>query len=166
MSPLLPKVMISAVLATFYGLLSYIFFLDLPDAWRWALISGLAAFSLLLLTMLLQDERRARRYQKAEKLLPCQPHFQVGANLREDKHVASVHVCLCQNEVILLCVQKREPLLMRISRSQLRTAELLSQVEMRLTLMDGRTLLLLSPYMEELTWQLRRIGWPVTDSKA
>ena len=165
MAPLLPKVIISAFFSVIYGGLSYFLFMDLHDAWRWALISGLAAFSLLMLMMLLQDERRVRRYAKAQKLLPCKPHFQVGANFREDRHVSSVRVCLCENEVILLCVQKREPVLTRISRSQLRSAEQLSQVELQLTLMDGRILLLLSPYMEELTRQLRKIGWPVMNNR-
>ena len=166
MSPLLSKVIISAFFSVMYGTLSYFMLLDVPDAWRWALISGLGTFSMLLLFLLLQDERRTRRYARAEKQLPCRPHFQVGANCREDRKIASVRVCLCENEVILVNVQRREPALTRISRSQLRTAERVSQVELRLTLMDGRILLLLTPYMEELTRQLRRIGWPVMEAEA
>ena len=166
MSPLLPKVIVSAFFATIYGLLSYVFFLDLHDAWRWALICGLAAFSLLLLMMLLQDERRTRRYARAEKLLPCRPDFRVGANVREGRRVAGVRVYLCGNEVILIDVRKREPDVMRISRSLLRTAEAVSQVELHLTLMDGRKLLVLTPYMEPLIQHLRKAGWPVTYKQA
>ena len=166
MSPLTLKVLLSAILATLYGGLSYLFLLDVPDAWRWALISGLAAFSILLLMMLLRDERLARRYARAEKQLPSPPDFQVGANVREGRNVGSVRVYLCGNEIILLNAQRREVLMMRIARHQLRTAELLSPVELRLTLMDGRVLLLLSPYMEALIHQLRQAGWPVMDKKA
>ena len=71
MAPLLPKVIVSAFFSVIYGGLSYFLFMDLHDAWRWALICGLAAFSLLMLMMLLQDERRARRYARAEKQLPA-----------------------------------------------------------------------------------------------
>ena len=166
MSPLLPKVIIATFCSTLYGGLSYFLLMDLPEAWRWALISGLACFSLLMLFMLLQDERLARRYQKAEKQLPCQPQFQVGVNIREERKVSSARLCLCENEVILVNVHRREPVLTRLPRHQLRTAENLSPVELRLTLMDGRTLLLLTPYMEELIRHLRRAGWPVTDNKA
>ena len=53
MAPLLPKVIVSAFFSVIYGGLSYFLFMDLHDAWRWALICGLAAFSLLMLMMLL-----------------------------------------------------------------------------------------------------------------
>ena len=166
MAPLLPKVIVSAFFSVIYGGLSYFLFMDLHDAWRWALICGLAAFSLLMLMMLLQDERRARRYARAEKQLPCPPDFRVGANVRAGRQVASVHVYLCNNEVVLIDVHKREPVLTHISRSQLRTAVLVSPVELHLTLMDGRVLLILTPYMEALVRHLRKAGWPVIDKAA
>ena len=166
MSPLTLKVLLSAILATLYGGLSYLFLLDVPDAWRWALISGLAAFSILLLMMLLREEIIMRRYRKAEKQLPPNPVFQTATNFRENRRVGSARVCLYAEEIVLLCVERKVPELTHIARHQLRTAELLSPVELRLTLMDGRVLLLLSPYMEALIHQLRQAGWPVTDKKA
>lgn len=165
MSPLTPKLVLSGLFGLLYAGVSYFISMDLPDAGRWAAISGLSAFGLLLLTMLLNDQRRARRYERAEKTLPCTPSFRVGANLREGRRVASVNVCLCRDEVILVNVDKREPALTRLTRASLRRAELESPIQLTLELTDGRVLLLLSPYMEALIRELRKIGWFVTEKE-
>lgn len=165
MSPLTPKLIIAGIFGLFDGLLSYFFMMDLPDAPRWALISGLAAFGLLLLYMLLNDEVRARRYERAEKELPRLPSFRMGANLRTEKKVASVNVYLCGPEIVLINVSRREPVITRLPRHELRKLILVPPVELRLETCDGSRLLLLSPYMEELIRRLRQDGWPVDELK-
>lgn len=165
MSPLTPKLLLSAILGLIYGLASYFILMDLPDAGRWALISGLSAFALVLLILLINDSRMARRYERAEKSLPVAPHFRVGANMREDKKVSSVNVYLCGSEMILLDVHKREPVTIRITRDMLSRAELSSSVQLALELSDDRTLLLLSPYMEALIRELRKMGWFITETE-
>ena len=164
MTPLLPKVLLSGFFACIYGLMSYFVFWDLPDAWRWALISGLGSFSLLLLMMLLRDERQARRLKKAETLLPSQPSFMVGANIREGRRMISLRVYLCGNEMILMNVSRPEPEMTRIRKTEMRRVEATSPVELRLTFIGGRELLLLSPYMEELSHQLRMQGWIILEN--
>lgn len=163
MSPLTPKLILSGFFGLLYAGISYLLFMDLPDAGRWAAISGLSTFGLLLLMMLLNDQRRARRYERAERNLPCTPSFRVGANLREGRRVASVNVYLCRNEVILVNVAQKKPVLTRITRDNLRRAEVEPPIQLTLELTDGRVLLLLSPYMESLIRELRKIGWFVTE---
>ncbi len=165
MSPLTPKLILSGFLGLLYAGVSYYLLMDLPDAGRWAAISGLSAFGLLLLMLLLNDQRRARRYERAEEKLPCAPSFRVGANLREGRKVASVNVYLCQDEVILVNVDKKEPALTRLTRASLRRAELESPIQLTLELTDGRTLMMLSPYMETLIRELRRIGWFISEKE-
>lgn len=163
MSPLTPKLFISGIIGLIYGLLSYFLLMDLPGAGRMALICGLGTFALLLLILLLNDSRMARRYERAEKLLPGAPHFRVGANLRENNKVSSVNVYLLPDEIVLLNVQKREPVLTRITRDALRRAALEPPVQLTLETTDGRVLQMLSPYMEELVRQLRMHGWIITE---
>jgi hypothetical protein len=165
MSPLTPKLIISGFFGLVYGLVSFFLMMDLPDAPRWGLISGLSAFGLLLLYMLLSDEFRARRYEKAEKQLPCQPTFRMGANLRTEKKVAGVNVYLCGTEIVLINVRRREPEITRLPRHELRKMILVPPVELRLETYDGSRLLLLSPYMEEFIRHLRMSGWPVDESE-
>ncbi len=163
MSPLTPKLFLSGILGLIYGLSSYFILMDLPDAARWGVISGLGAFAVTLLILLINDSRMARRYEKAEKLLPAPPQFRAGANMREDRKVASVNLYLCDDELILLNVQKQTPVMIRITRETLRRAELEPPVQLTLETTDGRTLLLLSPYMEMLIRELRKMGWFVTE---
>ena len=163
MSPLMPKLLISGFFAFVYGLLSYLMLMDLPGAGRLALIFGLATFGTLLLFLLLRDNRMARRYEKAEVLLPWEPEFQVGANMRRNNVVSGVNVYLKGDEMALLDVRKREPVMLHIPRTQLRKAELEPPVELRLTLLDGSELQLLSPYMEQLIRELRRNGWYIEE---
>lgn len=165
MSPLTPKLVLSSVFGLFYGLLSYVtlLLLDDPEPGRFALIIGLGTFAVMLLILLLKDSRLARRYEKAEQLLPCPPEFSVGANFREDRRIASVNLYLCEGEMVLLNVHKQEPAMTRIPRADVRAAVLDSPVQLDLTLTDGRKLSLLTPYMEDLTRELRRNGWLITD---
>ena len=165
MSSLIPKLFLSGILGLINGLSSYFILMDLPDAGRWALISGLFGFGLVLLILLLNDSRMARRYEKAEKSLPVAPHFRVGANMREGKKVASINVYLCGSEMILLDAHHREPVMIRITRDALRRAELTSSVQLTIETTDDRTILLLSPYMEELIRQLRKMGWFITENE-
>ena len=161
MSSLLAKVILSAIGSLVYGLMGFIVFSDQPNAGIWALICALGAFSMLLLMMLLREEIIIRRFKRAEKELPAPVDFQVGAHLRQGRSVTNVRVCLCGEEMYLLNVDRKTPLVFRISRRDLRRAETPAPVELHLTLQDGRKLLLLSPCMEELSAQLRRRGWDV-----
>lgn len=163
MSPLTPKLLISGFFALIYGFLSYLMLMDLPGAGRLALIFGLATFGTLLLVLLLRDNRLARRYEKAEALLPWEPEFQVGANMRRDNTIAGVTVYLRGDEMALLDVHKKEPVMLHIPRPLLKQAELTPPVELRLTLTDGAELRLLSPYMEQLIRELRRNGWYIEE---
>lgn len=163
MSPLTPKLLISGFFSLVYGFLSYFLLMDLPGAGRLALIFGLATFGILLLVLLLRDSRQARRYEKAEALLPWEPEFQVGANMRRDNKLGGVNVYLRGDEMALLDVHKKEPVMIRIPRTQLQRAELDPPVELRLTLADGAELRLLSPYMEHLIRELRRNGWYIEE---
>ena len=165
MSPLSPKLLLSGIFGLIYGVIGYFVLFDVPNAGRWALILGLGAFALLLLGMLLNESRRARRYAKAEKLLPCSPQLCAGAHFREGRKVSSVNVYVCGEELVLLNVEKRTPTLTRIPRDLLRSAEMDASVELRLTLTDGRVLLLLSPYMEVLIRHLRMIGWSISEPR-
>lgn len=159
MSPLTPKLLISGFFALIYGFLSYFFLMDLPGAGRLSLCFGLATFGVLLLFLLLRERSFVRRYEKAEALLPWEPEFHVGANMRRDKTVAGVNVYLRGGEIVLLDVHKREPFMLHITRAQLLRAELDPPVELRLTLLDDTDIRLLSPYMEQLVRELRRNGW-------
>ena len=163
MSSLIPKLLISGFFAVIYGFLSYLMLMDLPGAGRLALIFGLGTFGTLLLLLLLRDSRQARRYEKAEALLPWEPEFQVGANMRRDKTVSGVNVYLHGDEMALLDVRKKEPVMIHIPRAQLQRAELDPPVELRLTLTDGTELRLLTPYMEHLLRELRRNGWYIQE---
>ena len=163
MSPLTPKLIIAGFFGLINALISYFMMMDLPDAPRWSLISGLAAFGLLLLYMLLSDEVRVRRYEKAEKELPCPPTFRMGANLRTTQKVTSVNVYLCGAEIVLINVRRREPEITRLPRHELRKLILVPPVELRLETCDGSRLLLLSPYMEEFIRHLRMSRWPVDE---
>ncbi len=163
MSSLIPKLLISGFFAVIYGFLSYLMLMDLPGAGRLALIFGLATFGTLLLFLLLRESRQLRRYEKAEALLPWEPEFQVGANMRRDKTISGVNVYLHGNEMALLDVRKKEPVIIHIPRAQLQRAELDPPVELRLTLADGTKLQLLSPYMEHLIRELRRNGWYIEE---
>ena len=165
MSPLMPKLIYSGFFGLLYGLIGYYIAGDLPDAPRWGLICGLAAFGFVLLYSLLRDEVRLRRYAKAEKELPCPPSFRMGANLRTEKKVATVHVYLCGPEIILINVSKREPVITRLPRHELRKLILVPPVELRLETCDGSRMLLLSPYMEDFLRHLRQDGWPVEELK-
>lgn len=161
MSPLTPRLLVCGIFGLIYGLFAYFFMLDLPDAPRWGVISGLAAFGVLLLIMTISDDRRARRCEKAEKLLPCAPTFCMGANIREERKVSGVNVYLCGTEIILIDVSRREPVLTHLPRHELRSLTFVPPVELRLEKYDGSRLLLLSPYMEEFLRHLRMGGWPV-----
>ena len=163
MSPLTPRLLVCGIFGLVYGLFAYFFMPDFPDAPRWALIGGLAAFGVLLLIMTISDDRRSRRYEKAEKLLPCTPTFRMGANLREERKVSGVNVYLCGTEIILINVSKQEPVITRLPRHELRKLILVPPVELRLEKYDGTRLLLLSPYMEEFIRHLRMGGWPVDE---
>ena len=163
MSPLTPRLLVCGVFGLVYGLFAYFFMLDLPDAPRWGVISGLAAFGILLLIMTINDDRRTRRYEKAEKLLPCAPSFRMGANLREERKVSGVNVYLCGTEIILINVAQREPVIIRLPRHELRSLTFVPPVELRLEKYDGTRLLLLSPYMEMFLRHLRMGGWPVDE---
>ena len=159
MSPLTPKLMISGFFALLYGFLSYFFLMDLPGAGRLSLCFGLATFGVLLLFLLLRERRFVRRYEKAEALLPWEPEFHVGANMRRDKMIAGVNVYLRGSEMVLLDVHRKEPVMFHITRAQLLRAELDPPVELRLTTADGTETRLLTPYMEQLVLELRRNGW-------
>ncbi len=163
MSSLFPKLLISGFFAVIYGFLSYLMLMDLPGAGRLALIFGLGTFGTLLLLLLLRDSRQARRYEKAEALLPWEPEFQVGANMRQGNVVSGVNIYLHSDELALLNVQKKEPILLHIPRARLRTFQLVPPVELRLTLTDGAELRLLTPYMEQLLRELRRNGWYIEE---
>ena len=163
MSPLTPKLLISGFFAVIYGLLSYFLLMDLPGSGRLALIFGLATFGTLLLFLLLRDSRQARRYEKAEVLLPWEPEFQVGANMRRGNTVSGVNIYLRGDELALLNVRRKEPVMLRIPRAQLQRAELMPPVELRLTLADGEEICLLTPYMEQLLRELRRNGWYIEE---
>ena len=163
MSPLTPKLLISGFFAVIYGLLSYFLLMDLPGAGRLALIFGLATFGTLLLFLLLRDGRQARRYEKAEALLPWEPEFQVGANMRRGNTVSGVNIYLRGDELALLDVRMKEPVMLHIPRAQLQRAELMPPVELRLSLADGEEIRLLTPYMEQLLRELRRNGWYIEE---
>ena len=108
MSPLMPKLFVSAIFGLIYGVVGYFMMIDLPDAWRWGLIFGLGAFAIFLLVMLIKDDRRARRYERAEKKLPCPPQLRVGANVRTGRGVAGIQVYLCDGEMYLVNVHGKE----------------------------------------------------------
>lgn len=162
MSPLTPKLVMAAFLGLMDGLVNYLVLMDLPDAGRWSLISGLAVFALALLFLLVRDDRMARRYERAEKSLPCEPQFRVGANLREERSIASVNVYLCSGEMVLINVNRKEPVMTRIRREEVRESRTEAHVQLDLLLRDGRRLRLITPYMEELAEQLRRHGWSIS----
>ena len=166
MSPLTPKLIIAGFFGLINALISYFMMMDLPDAPRWSLISGLAAFGLLLLYMLLCDEVRVRRYERAEKELPCPPTFRMGANLRTTQKVTSVNVYLCGAEIVLIDVHRREPVITRLPRHELRQLTFVAPVELRLEKYDGARLLLLSPYMESCIRHLNKAAWPIDEHKA
>ena len=161
MSPLTPKLFISAIFGLIYGVIGYFMMSDLPDAWRWGLIFGLGAFAIFLLVLLIKDDRRARRYERAEKKLPCPPQFRVGANMRTGRGVAGIHVYLCDGEMYLVSVHGKEPEVTRVRRFEVRDAKMNSVVQLDMTLHDGRVLSLLTPYMEDLVRELRRHGWNI-----
>ncbi|MGN1368854.1 MAG: hypothetical protein ACI4WX_08305 [Aristaeellaceae bacterium] len=163
MTSLTPKLFISGFFGLLYAGISYIFLMDLPDAGRYAAMMGLGSFGLVLLVQLLRDERRARRFERAERSLPCPPSFRVGASMREGRQASGVNVYLCRSEVILVNVERREPVLIRLTRESLRRAVLDAPVQLTLELTDGRVLMLLCPYMEMLISELRKIGWFVTE---
>ena len=163
MTPLTPKLLISGFFALIYGLLSYLMLMDLPGASRMALILGLGTFGTLLLFLLLRDSRQARRYEKAEALLPWVPEFQVGANMRLDNTVTGVNIYLRGDEIALLDVRKKKPVMLHIPRTRLLKLHLLPPVELRLILIDGTELRLLTPYMESLLRELRRNGWYIEE---
>lgn len=162
MSPLTPKLVMAAFLGLTDGMLNYLVLMDLPDAGRWSLISGLAVFALALLFLLVKDDRMARRYERAEKSLPCEPQFRVGANLREERRIISVNVYLCSGEMILLNVSGKTPMMTRIRREEVQESLMEAHVQLDLALRDGRRLRLITPYMEELVEQLRRHGWSIS----
>lgn len=166
MSPLTPKLVFSAVFGLIYGLIGYFMMADLPDAWRWGLIFGLGVFGCTLLFQLIREDRLSRRYEKAERELPCEPQFRVGANLREGRGIAGICVYLCNGEMYLVNVRRKEPEVTCIHRFELRTARLNSVVQLDVTLRNGRTLNLLTPHMEELVRELRRYGWSISDNKS
>ena len=163
MSPLTPKLLISGFFGLVYGFLSYFLLSDLPGADRMALIIGLSIFGTLLLILLLRDNRMTRRYEKAEALLPWEPEFQVGANMRRDNRIASINIYLCGDEMALMDVHKKEPRMLHITPALLCKAELAPPVELRLTLNDDASLQLLTPYMEQLIRELRRNGWRIDE---
>lgn len=161
MYPLIPKLFVSAIFGLVYGVVGYFMMGDLPDAWRWGLIFGLGAFAIFLLLLLINDDRRARRYERAEKNLPCPPQFRVGANMRVGRGVAGIHVYLCDGEMYLINAHGKEPEMTRVRRFEVREAKLNSVVQLDLILQDGRVLSLLTPYMEDLVRELRRHGWNI-----
>lgn len=165
MSALTPKLLISGFFALVYGLLSYLLLLDLPDAGRLSLVFALGTFGTILLFLLLRDDRMARRYRKALALLPWEPEFQVGANMRRDKVITGVNIYLRGGEMALMDVHKKAPVMHLITRAQLLKAELEPPVELRLTLSDGTETRLLSPYMEHLVKELRRNGWIIAETE-
>ena len=162
MSPLTPKLLVSGFLGLLYAFISYLFLWDLPDAGRLSVMAGLLAFALFLLWMLLKDERRARRFARAEKQLPCPPSFSAMANLRDGRRMAVVRVYLCGDEVVLVSVERKEPVLSRIRRESVSAAEATLPVQLKLTTADGRSLLLICPELESLACELRKAGWPMT----
>ena len=161
MSPLTPKLFLSGFFAIIYGLLSYLMLMDLPGAGRLALCFGLATFGTVLLFLLLRDERMARRIRKAEALLPWEPDFQVGANVRQDKNIAGVTVYIRGGEMALLNVRRKEPTVQLLTREKVTKAELTSSVELRLIPEGSSEIVLLTPYMEPLVQELRRNGWMI-----
>ena len=164
MSPLMPKLIISGLFGLFDGFISYfaLLLMEDPEPVRFALIMGLAAFALMLLFLLLKEEMMARRFEKAEKLLPGQPQLYAGANLRQDRKIASVKMYIYRDEVYLINVHQREPIITRIARHNVSTAQMESTIQLNLTLNDGQVLMLLSPYMEALVHQLRCNAWCIS----
>lgn len=163
MSPLTPKLLLSGFFGLLYAFISYLFLWDLPDAGRLSAMTGLTAFALILLWLLLKDERRARRFARAEKQLPCPPSFSTMANMREGRKMAIVEVCLCRDELVLVSVDRKESALSRITREDVRSAEATLPVQLKLCMTDGRSLLLLCPELESLLCELRKLGWPMTE---
>ncbi|MGN0754118.1 MAG: hypothetical protein ACI4ME_06630 [Aristaeellaceae bacterium] len=161
MSPLPPKLLVSGIFGLLYAFISYLFLWDLPDAGRLSAVVGLTAFALFLLWMLLKDERRARRFARAEKQLPCPPSFSAMANLRDGRRMAVVRVYLCGDEAVLVSVERKEPVLSRIRRESVHAAEATLPVQLKLALHDGRSLLLLCPDLENLVRELRKAGWSI-----
>lgn len=157
---MLAKLIISGLFGLLYGGLSYAAFIieEIPDALRLALVVGLAAFGLLLLYLQLRENRMFRRFEQAEKLLPGQPIEVLTANVREGQRIAGTRIYLYTGEICLLSLEKRGPVLTRIPPDRIRSATMASNVEMHLDLSDGRTLLILSPRMEELIHHLRWMG--------
>ncbi|MBQ3157546.1 MAG: hypothetical protein IJB81_11650 [Clostridia bacterium] len=161
MSPLTPKLLLSGFFGLLYGLLGFLMLMDLPGAGRWALIIGLSIFATTLLFQLLREALLNRRYEQAKKLLPCEPSARVIANLREGCKVCRVNVCVCREELILVNVEKKTPVLTRLRQEEILRTVYEQPVQLTLSLQSGRTLLLLSSYMEELTRQLRISGWQI-----
>ena len=163
MSPLTPKLIFSGFFGLIYAGVSYLLWMDSPDAGTYAAISGLSAFGILLLALLLSDQRKVWRLGKAEKLLPCPPSFRVGAKLREENRISNIYVYLCRDELVLVNVDRKTPVLTRLCRESLRKIEMPSRIQLNLLTLEGRNLMLLCPYMETLIGELRKIGWFVTE---
>lgn len=161
MTPLTPKLFISGFFGLLYAGISYIFLMDLPDAGRYAAMMGLGSFGLVLLVQLLRDERRARHFARAEKHLPCPPSFSAMANLRDGRRMAVVRVYLCRDELVLVNVDRKAPVLTRLCRENLRQIEVPSRIQLNLHTLDGRSLLLLCPDLENLVRELRKAGWSI-----
>lgn len=161
MTPLTPKLFISGLFGLLYAGISYIFLMDLPDAGRNAAMMGLGSFGLVLLVQLLRDERWARRFARAEKHLPCQPGYRAMVNLLDGWRMAVAGIYLCGDEVVLVSVERKEPVLSRIRRESVHAAEATLPAQLKLALHDGRSLLLLCPDLENLVRELRKAGWSI-----
>ena len=153
----------SSLFGLLYGGLGYLAFavFEVPDALRKALIVGLSAFGLLLLMMQLNENRMQRRFDKARTLLPGQPQAMLRINMRQGRQISRVIACLYSGEICLLCVEKKEPVLTRLTPDVIRTVVLDPPVELRLLLTDGRLLMCLSAQAEELARHMRLMGCTV-----
>lgn len=163
MTPMTPMLCFSGLFGLLNAGVSYLLWMDSPDAGTYAAISGLSAFGVLLLVLLLSDQRKVWRLGKAEKLLPCPPSFRVGAKLREENRISNIYVYLCRDELVLVSVDRKTPVLTRLCREGLRQIEMASRIQLNLLTLDGRSMMMLSPHMETLISELRKAGWPVTD---
>lgn len=161
MTPLTPMLCFSGLFGLLYAGVSYLLMMDSPDAGIYAAISGLSAFGILLLVLLLSDQRKVWRLGKAEKLLPCPPSFRVGAKLREENRISNIYVYLCRDELVLVNVDRKAPVLTRLCRENLRQIEVPSRIQLNLHTLDGRSLLLLCPDLENLVRELRKAGWSI-----
>lgn len=155
------KVILSSFTAILFGGVGYIvlLFLNVPNAFLMAVLSGLLMYVLLFVFMIFYEKFMNKRYEKIEKEITSPIFFKANGNFNLGTgKIKNGNIYFCEAGIVCVCLEEKpysldEILLQDISGIQY------DNIHFNIFTNDGRIFLITIPNAEEVIKALKKKEW-------